>query len=293
MNANLYDMILDSQIESNIETYVCRITPELAAAMLENSAGNRTLKRAKLASIKMDLEKRDFVLNGETVKLHVDETGNLILDDGHHRLTACIESGCGFDCLVVINAPDKRWIDNGTVRNFADSVTLDPDFADMERCLTSTFCVAVARVLIRGNGSRAVSNAATKDFILEHADAMTFAYNQHKGSTQRLHKSGIWAAICAAYESGYEFGKLASFCRILKSGEYETADALPIIRFRNWCLQTNTCGGEAQKEAFMRAQYALESYEKGNSKAKSKQALKAKYNIEDSKRRNDLSASQL
>ena len=278
MNTNLYDMIRDSVVESSIETYVILITPKLAAAMLANSGGNRKLKRGKLEAIKNDMMNGNFVLNGETAKLHFDDNGDLILDDAHHRLTACVETGCSFYCLVVINAPDKRWIDNGTVRSFADSVKLDPDFQNMEKCLSSNFCVAVARVILRNCNRQVISNAVTKQFILDHEDAMMFVYS-HKGTTNRLYKSGVWAAILAAYESGYEYNKLSSFCRTFVTGEYDTQDALPIIRFRNWCLRTAACGGEAQKEAFMRAQYALEAFEIGNSKAKCKQAVKPKYAI--------------
>lgn len=106
-------------LSATVET----ITPAIAAEYLASSAGNRNLKRAKILSLKRDMQAGRFVANGESIIFSDD--GALI--DGHHRLTACKESGSDIHSVVVrgVNATAKKTVDTGASRTVGDHLQLD------------------------------------------------------------------------------------------------------------------------------------------------------------------------
>ena len=99
------------------------ITQETAREYLSASAGNRGLKRPKIMGLKRDMIAGRFLANGESIIF--SEDGTLI--DGHHRLTACRDSGVTIQSVVVRGVPDlaKKTVDTGASRTIGDHLTMD------------------------------------------------------------------------------------------------------------------------------------------------------------------------
>ena len=94
------------------------ITPEKAEQMLECNTHNRVKRKRHVTNLAGIMTRGEFLFNGETIKF--DENG--VLQDGQHRLLACIESGVTIESLVVrgLSATVFHTIDRGSKRIDAD-----------------------------------------------------------------------------------------------------------------------------------------------------------------------------
>ncbi len=111
-------------IESNIETGVAEITPELAREILEKyNKGNRPLKKDHVKKLASSLKNNEWMLNGEAIAF--SKSGDLL--DGQHRLTACVSSGKAFKTIVIkgIEGDDAfGTLDIGKSRTVTDLMSL-------------------------------------------------------------------------------------------------------------------------------------------------------------------------
>lgn len=97
------------------------ITPEFAKSLLETSPGNRSLRKHRVEALKDAMLRGEFYENGDTICLYEDGS----LQDGHHRLTACVESGVSFYALVVFGISKSAALtkDLGAPRTNKDNLT--------------------------------------------------------------------------------------------------------------------------------------------------------------------------
>lgn len=98
------------------------VTPEMAAAWLESSKGNRAISRGQVEKLKADMVSGLWQYNGDRIRFLKDGT----LYDGHHRLTACVESGKSIltDIFIMPEAA-KSTVDKGKSRTTADNLALE------------------------------------------------------------------------------------------------------------------------------------------------------------------------
>lgn len=115
-NNQMENIIMERQTRVNI-------TPAMAEAFLEKSNGNRSLRqKTKLLAYKKDMLRGVWFYNGDSIRF--SEQGVLL--DGHHRLTACIETGVSFEAdISVIPKSSLHTIDKGGTRSDADSLVMD------------------------------------------------------------------------------------------------------------------------------------------------------------------------
>lgn len=102
------------------------ITPDMAAVMMERNADDEWKNRPHsekglrryIASMK-----RGWKLTGEPIIF--SKSGRLI--NGQHRLMACIESECSFECLVVCGIDDDafKFVDIGIARTAAHIFSIE------------------------------------------------------------------------------------------------------------------------------------------------------------------------
>lgn len=98
------------------------VTPEIAQEWLNKSKGNRAIRKKHVARLKADLEQGRFMYNGDCIRFLQDGT----LFDGHHRLTACVESGVPFKTdTFVIDESAKSTTDQGAARTTSDNFVMD------------------------------------------------------------------------------------------------------------------------------------------------------------------------
>ena len=107
----------------SVRVYILHITPADAVLYLHRNTNNRPIVETHVRAMRNILEAGDMVLNGEAIIIGVD--GRLL--NGQHRLTACVESGIGFDALVVegIDPEAFRTLDGGKKRSAGDVFAID------------------------------------------------------------------------------------------------------------------------------------------------------------------------
>jgi hypothetical protein len=100
-----------------------RLTPKAATALLERNFHNRNLRKARVASLVEAIQRGEWELNGESIKVASDDT----LIDGQHRLQAIAEAGKPVKVLVVRNLPlaAQDTVDTGRRRRLADILMVE------------------------------------------------------------------------------------------------------------------------------------------------------------------------
>lgn len=101
------------------------ITPALAQKWLDENANtaNRNIAKHSLTSYEQDMQAGNWLPTGDPIRF--DDAGMLI--DGHHRLTACVNSGQEFRSLVVTDVPREaiHALDIGRRRTLGDHLKMD------------------------------------------------------------------------------------------------------------------------------------------------------------------------
>lgn len=205
-----------NHITATIET----ITPAIAADYLSNSGGNRGLKQAKILSLKRDMAGGRFVANGESIIFSDD--GMLI--DGHHRLSACRDSGVIIQSVVVrgVSGRAKKTVDTGASRTVGDHLSMDG-------VKNSNNLSAVVNILLSLSYGRPrsanPSSSEVYEFITQYPaihDAATFASTK---AYSRL--SNILGAIYFVADRNGEAFKAQAFKRVFATGipDYEGCPA--------------------------------------------------------------------
>lgn len=98
------------------------VNPKIAEIWLTKSAGNRAITRSRVDVLAQDMAAGRWLLNAEAIKFNkADE-----LIDGHHRLTACVESQANFRTAVArgIDASVTDTLDTGKSRTAGDVLKL-------------------------------------------------------------------------------------------------------------------------------------------------------------------------
>ncbi len=113
-----FNTLLRKAAKDGIVTVKERITPDKAAALLSRNPTNRNIRPVKIVQMTSDLEAGRFVFNGESIIVSKDG----LLNDGQHRLFACIKSGIAFDTILVVGADrETRYtIDTGSAKSAGD-----------------------------------------------------------------------------------------------------------------------------------------------------------------------------
>lgn len=112
---------------SNMTSTRVLITPEMAAEYLKSSKGNRGLRRAKVEAYKAAMLSGEWIENGDSIRFYKDGS----MQDGHHRLTACVESGVSFYAILVFGLTKEaaKTVDKGATRSNADELALHSGFS--------------------------------------------------------------------------------------------------------------------------------------------------------------------
>lgn len=122
-----------------IQTQVMRITPEMARDWLDKNVSNRRLSQSAVENYAKAMKANEWSLNGEA--LIFDSSG--ILVNGQHRLTACVQSGCSFDSVVVFNVSKDSFstVDTGKTRTASDCLGIIGEKNSTYLAAAARFCV--------------------------------------------------------------------------------------------------------------------------------------------------------
>jgi hypothetical protein len=109
--------------KGRITCSVVEITPPMARAMLAVNPSNRRVSEATVSKIARDIEADNFVVNGESIIVANDGS----LNDGQHRLCACVEAGKPITSVVVFGPTrDTRvTVDQGRSKMVGDYLAME------------------------------------------------------------------------------------------------------------------------------------------------------------------------
>jgi hypothetical protein len=109
--------------ENATEPSIVNITPEMARAMLETSIGNRRIRPSHVEKLVGAMKRGEWRVTSQGIGFDVSGA----LRDGHHRLTACVQSGVTIRSLVIEGLDPSAYevTDTGALRNLGDRLSLD------------------------------------------------------------------------------------------------------------------------------------------------------------------------
>lgn len=170
---------LDAAIESGargVHAMPVRLTPPIAAALLERNPDNRALAVQRVDLYAADIAAGRWRENGEPII--VSREG--LLNDGQHRCAAVVKAGAPINTLLVfgIDRDTRTTTNQGKAKGAGD-------YAAMDGVKNANVVAAIARMTLSmdDNGSvhnsRTVSNSAVLEYIEQNRDdleaAATFA----------------------------------------------------------------------------------------------------------------------
>ena len=108
-----------TDLQPAIET----ITPSKARKLLRANSHNRNLRRARVEFFAEAITRKEWTLNGESIKICEDGT----LLDGQHRLEAVVTAGVSMRSVVVRGLPMEAQdtVDTGRKRRLADLLKIE------------------------------------------------------------------------------------------------------------------------------------------------------------------------
>lgn len=148
------------------------ITVKRATELLARNTNNRPINQANLQILMHDMQRENFAITGESVKISV--TGNLL--DGQHRLQAVVQTGIPLKTWVMTGLDDNafKYIDTGKMRSAADVLALG-GFTN------SNQIAAVGRfIMVFKQGKYYDTAQSGKRQKLTNKDIMDFIEKKHK-----------------------------------------------------------------------------------------------------------------
>lgn len=155
------------------------VTPEIAAQWLARSPSNRKITQAKVDAYAADMLAGRWRYNGDRIRVRPDGT----LQDGHHRLTACVQSGEPIIVDVfVITADAEATVDKGKSRTTADTLTLSGKVAPSH---STTMAAALRMLTLHDNTTlndwaKVSTNSKSSKFLTDQAIAEYYDQNSHE-----------------------------------------------------------------------------------------------------------------
>ena len=145
------------------------ITPAIARDLLSRNPDNRVMVKAYLAKYTKDMASGAWEINGESIIIADD--GNV--NDGQHRLNACIAADTSFQTLIVtgVRRASRLTVDQGVARHFGS-------YLGMDGIVNSNKAAALVRMIFDYNTtggrtfgtSKKATNAELKAYHDDHAD---------------------------------------------------------------------------------------------------------------------------
>lgn len=152
---------------------VVTITPKMAEQLLEQNTRNRNISLTNLELVKAALERGEWELNGEAIKIAKDGT----ILDGQHRLWACLDTEISFPTLVIygLNADVQETMDTGKSRSIPDLLALRgytnvSKVAAVGRGIVRYEAYGLKTALRTSTGTNVVTNKQVVDYIESNRD---------------------------------------------------------------------------------------------------------------------------
>lgn len=161
-------------VEAKIET----ITRAKAMKLLESNKNNRPLNQTNLKMLIHELQRNNFQITGETIKIADDGT----LLDGQHRLQAVVQSNIPLTTLVVTGIRNDAflYIDTGKMRSASDALALNGIKNAIQMSAVGRFAMVFQKNSTDFRGSN-------KRLKLSNADICAFVSKNDKNVVDSCH----------------------------------------------------------------------------------------------------------
>ena len=230
----------------NISTSIERISPAMAAALLEGNIDNRRVKPSLITQYASDMKQGRWLVTGDPIIISDDG----LLNDGQHRLKAIIVSGATVECVITrgVSRESRAKTGIGSIRTAGD----------------------VVQMFHIPNGN-AVAAMAKLILSYEAGDRKTLGSPSRISKTQVIDRCRnddrlVYADRAASALKDIATRKHVAFCRYLiqdgeKSEEFfgrlrdgaELYAGHPVLSLRNWWLRNGRRAHDAQGiEAILR-----------------------------------------
>lgn len=232
-------------ISNSIKTDVVTITPRLARQLLDQNTGNRKVSGTNLAKIKTIMERGEWALNGEAVKVAKD--GRIL--DGQHRLRAAVETETTFETLIVYGLEDEsqETMDGGKSRTLADILSIRG-----YKSATATAAITLAIIRSEQWNIRAAVSGGSNAYTVTNRQAIDRLEREATiadipkiiSSVRKVGMSGKTAGLLYYVFSGVDSEDADHFFEKLTTGA-DMDRGNPILTLRNLLIDTRyTARGE-------------------------------------------------
>ena len=189
---------------------VVRLTPAIAAQWLDRNHQNRPMSRTNATTLGDEMVNGYWSENGESIVF--DTHTPPILVDGQHRLQAVIDTGHGYNCVVVtgVDPGARPTVDRGMKRSAANNLQMQGELNGSALAATIVLWAGYERRKATDmTQSRRMSVSALSEFLARWPrlrDAVTAARKLRPAGQGRTmvpmsEVALIWMAICDSGES--------------------------------------------------------------------------------------------
>lgn len=209
-------------------TMELEVTPALAKLILRHNPNNRYVVPGNLASLYRSLSEGGWQVNGETVII----ANNGVLNDGQHRLYACILSGVTITTMIAYGvAPETRkTVDIGVKRQPGDRLVM----SGVESGFSQAACNALVFITIY---NRRAGDVELDQFFAENQEKLVRADKLAKVSRAKPSLAMWNGAVFAAaafhlLHGGASEANVEAFYQAFSTGEGLKIGS-PILALRN------------------------------------------------------------
>jgi len=228
-------MIMDF---TRINVKATEVTPEMAREFLTHNVSNRRLDRHTVALYSRMLSSGLFRLSNDAICF--DLHGTLL--NGQHRLTACVETGIPFPCLVARGVPTESYVimDNGKNRSASDVLyTQDVKFATVIAAAIRRYINLCRHLASIGEISGSSQKTANAEIETEYNNNAGFwsatskwAANTSAHSKWKLLKSSEIAGVAAYLVLGknHDAERVRNFFEMVEGRQMPTASVITLLQ---------------------------------------------------------------
>jgi len=136
-----------------MELQVIEITPEMAKKMLRFNTCNRSLSKKAVTKYAGMMKLGEWHLSHQAIAFTEDETGNLILVDGQHRLAAVVQSEIPVKFSVIYHAVQTPYIDTVRNRTFIDNLNIYNKTSRYTKTMMSIFnlVMSIKKMIVKNS----------------------------------------------------------------------------------------------------------------------------------------------
>lgn len=234
------------------------VSPEMARGYLSTVINtNRPVVMSHVTRLVADMKHGNWIVSTTPIKF--DHQNKLI--DGQHRLRAVLESGLTFPFLIAQNCHDMEFTvqDIGLKRSLAD-IEFMAQAGDVPHKVLKTR-MAVANNIYRRGGSVGDkrSDTAKIAFYHTHAEPVTWAVDVAGAKHRGVPYSTVVLAVIARASYSADRHQLEAFVHQFRDGNAVSPDS-PVLRLRDFFLQTDSSGRAGTIRLYQRAESALSAF---------------------------------